>query len=156
MTVRKVIVLNAGQLEQLQSGDRLDLGNTVNRTNNNVGAINIGQPVYSVSGTAVDLAQANAQATIGVAGLVVETSIDADANGDILPDGILTATTAEWDDVTGQNGGLTPGANYFLDAASAGKLTATAPTVPGKFVVRVGHALSATELEVEIQQPIKL
>ena len=156
MTVRKAIVLNAGQLEQLQAGDRLDIGDTINRINNNVGAINIGQPVYSVSGTAVDLAKADAQGTIRVAGLVVNTSIAAASPGDILPDGILVATTAQWDAVTGQVGGLTPGSDYFLDAATAGKLTTTAPTTPGEFVVRVGHALSSTEFEIEVQQPIKL
>lgn len=156
MTVRKAIVLNAGQLEQLQPGDRLDLGNTVSRTNNNAGTITIGQPVYSVSGTAVDLAQADAQSTIRVAGLVVDVSVSASAAAEILADGILTASTAQWDAVTGQSGGLTPGANYFLDASTAGKLTPTAPTTPGEFVLRVGHALSATEFEVEVQQPIKL
>jgi hypothetical protein len=156
MTVRKAIVLNAGQLEQLQPGDRLDMGNSVGRTNNNAGTIVIGQPVYGVSGTAVDLAKADAQSTIRVSGLVVDVSVAAGAQAEILPDGILTATTGQWDAVTGQVGGLTPNANYFLDPATAGKLTTTAPTTPGQFVLRVGHALSATEFEIEVQQPIKL
>lgn len=154
MAVRKPIVLVNGQLEQLQPGDRLDIGNSKPRTNNNAGAIVIGQVVYSIGAAAVDLAQADAQSTIRVAGLVADTSIAAAASGEILFDGILVATTTQWDAVTGQTGGLTFGADYFLSAATAGGLVTTAPTTG--FVVRVGYALSATEFEIEIGQPIKL
>jgi hypothetical protein len=156
MALKKPIVLTNGQLEQLQSGDHIDLRNEVNRTNANAGTITIGQPVYATSGSAVDLARANAQGTIRVKGLVSDTSIATTASGQILIDSILVATTTQWDAVTGETGGLTPGANYFLDAATAGKMTQTAPTTAGEFVVRVGHALSATEFEIEVQQPIKL
>jgi len=156
MTIKKPIVLTNGQLEQLQAGDKIDVGNTKSRTNGNVSAITIGQPVYATSGSAVDLARADAQSTIRVMGLVADVSIAASATGDILMDGVLEATTTQWDAVTGETGGLTPGANYFLDPATAGKLTQTAPTTAGQFVVRVGHALSTTEFEIEVQQPIKL
>lgn len=154
MAKKKPLVLTNGQIEQLQSGDQIDHRNTVSRDNDNAGAITIGQPVYATSGTNVDLAQADAQGTIRVNGLVEDISIAAAATGDIVVDGILTATTGQWDAVTGDVGGLTPGSNYFLDAATAGNLTKTAPSTG--FVVRVGHALSDTELEIEIQQPIKL
>lgn len=154
MAKKKPIVLTNGQLEQLQSGDQIDLRNAVPRTNDNVGAITIGQPVYGTSGTNVDLAQADAQSTIRIKGLVADVSIAAAASGDIVVDGILEATTGQWDAVTGDTGGLTPGSNYFLDEATAGMLTTTAPSTG--FVVRVGHALSTTELEIEVQQPIKL
>lgn len=154
MAIKKAIVITNGQLEQLQAGDRLDLGDTINRVFDS--AATIGQPVYSVSGTNVDLAQADAQGTIRVAGLVLSAAVSATNSGDILIDGVLVATTTQWDAVTGQTGGLTPGANYFLDPANPGKLTTTAPTTVGEFVVRIGYALSATEFEIEIGQPIKL
>lgn len=156
MAIKKPLVITNGQIEQLQAGDQLENPNLLTRTNSNAGAIVIGQPVYADSGTTVDLAQADAQGTIRVVGLVADASIANAASGGILVDGVLTATTGEWDAVTGEVGGLTAGANYFLDAANPGELTQTAPTATGEFVVRVGHALSTTELEIEIQQPIKL
>lgn len=156
MAKKKPLVLTGGQIEQLQAGDRIDLRNSVNRTNDDgVNPIPICTPVYAVSGTNVDKAQANAQSTIRIKGLAAET-IAAAGSGEIMVDGILEATTGEWDTVTGETGGLTPGANYFLDAATAGMLTQTAPSSAGEFVVRVGHALSTTEFEIEMQQPIKL
>jgi hypothetical protein len=141
------IVLTNGQLEQLQSGDNLDITG---------GSLVIGAPVYASSATDITEAQADAQSTIRVAGLVADTSIANLASGLVAVDGVLVATTGEWDAITGDTGGLTAGANYYLDAAAAGKLTATPPSSSGEFVVRVGHALSATELEIEVQQPIKL
>lgn len=156
MAKKKPLVLTGGQIEQLQVGDRIDLRNSVNRTNDDgVNPISICTPVYAVSGTNVDKAQANAQSTIRIKGLAAET-IAAAGSGEIMVDGILEATTGEWDTVTGETGGLTPGANYFLDTATAGMLTQTAPSSAGEFVVRVGHALSTTEFEIEMQQPIKL
>ncbi len=155
MAIKKSLVITNGQIEQLQAGDRLDLGNTVTKNNANAGTITIGQPVY-ITGANVDLAQADAQSTIRVAGLVLDTSVATATPATILVDSILTATTGQWDAVTGQVGGLTPGANYFLDPSTPGMLTTTAPTAVGEFVVRVGHALSATEFEIEISQPVKL
>lgn len=154
MAVKKAIVITNGQLEQLQVGDTLDIGNTTTKTNNSGGAMVIGNVVY-VNGVNALLARANAQATIRVAGLATGGAANA-SPVDILTDGILTATTGQWDAITGQVGGLTVGADYFLSAATAGLLTSTAPTTAGEFVLRVGHALSATEFEIEIQQPIKL
>lgn len=153
MAVKKPLVLTGGQIERLQPGDTIDVGNTKQRTADT--ALIKAQPVYASSGTNVDKAQADAQSTIRVSGLAAE-AIAMSTTGDILYDGIMVATTGEWDAVTGETGGLTPGANYFLDASTAGMLTQTPPSSTGEFVVRVGHALSATEFEIEIQQPIKL
>jgi len=52
--------------------------------------------------------------------------------------------------------GLSPGAFYFLSAASAGAVTATAPTTAGQFVTRVGEAGAATQLAVRPEPPIQL
>lgn len=153
MAKKKPIVLTNGQLEQLQAGDTLDLRNSVTKTNNTGGALVIGSPVYVSGGNAIP-AQADAQSTIRVAGLVSDISV---ADGDpteVLTDGVLEATTGQWDAVTGQVGGLTEGADYFLDEANPAQMKTTAPTTG--FIVRLGHALSSTEFEIEIQQPIKL
>jgi len=154
MAVKKPIVITNGQLEQLQTGDSIDLGNIVTRNNNEAGAMVVGNIVY-INGANAQLAQADAQSTIRVAGFVV-TGGAAASPVDIKTEGIVTLTTGEWDAVAGTTGGLTPGATLFLSAAVAGEGTETSPTAAGEFVVRCGHALSATELEIDFQQPIKL
>ena len=125
-------------------------------TNNNVSPIVIGTPVYCESDGKVDLAKADAVATVQAIGLVKDVSIAASAIGNIQTDGILEATTGQWDAVAGTTGGLTAGTIYFLSAATAGQLTATAPTTIGEFVVRVGVALSTTKMEITLTQPILL
>ena len=160
MAARKPLVINSGQIEQLQAGDTLDAAvsevDVVSKTNDNAGAIVIGTPVYVKSNGNVDKGRANAQGTVLVLGLVRDASIASSASGIIQTDGILAATTGQWDAVTGGTGGLTPGARYWLDAATAGLLTATAPTTVGLFVVHVGLAISTTEMDISIDRPIKL
>ena len=127
MAQRKPLVMNSGQIEQLQSGDTLDAVVTevdlISRTNNNASPIVIGAPVYPDGNGTVDIAQADASGTVEVLGLVQETSIAAAASGYIQTDGILTATTGQWDAVAGTTGGLTAGTVYWLDPDTAGLLT---------------------------------
>lgn len=160
MAQRKPLVINSGQIEQLQSGDTLDAVVTevdlISRTNNNASPITIGAPVYPDGNGTVDLAQADASGTVEVLGLVQETSIAAAASGYIQTDGILTATTGQWDAVAGTTGGLTAGTVYYLDPDTAGMLTDTAPTTGGDYVIRIGVGLSTTELEITFQPPILL
>ncbi|MHC4372126.1 MAG: hypothetical protein ACYSW8_31355 [Planctomycetota bacterium] len=152
--MKKPLVITDGQIERLQSGDRLDLSNSVNKNNNTGNTLNIAQPVY-VNGVNIALAQADAQSTVRVAGLMQADTTN-NAAGDVITGGVFEATTGEWDTVTGESGGLTAGADYFLSAATAGELTQNAPNSAGEFVVPVGHALSTTEFEIEIQPAIKL
>jgi hypothetical protein len=63
--------------------------------------------------------------TTACAGLVSEV-IDAD-NFQLLLFGKIELTTAQWDAITGDVGGLVPGEYYFLDGA-AGALTKVTPT----------------------------
>lgn len=160
MAAKKPLVLTDGQIEQLQAGDTLDAAasevDVVAKTNDNASSIVIGTPVYVKANGNVDKAQANASGTIQILGLVRDTSIAAAASGAIQTDGVLSATTVQWDAVAGTTGGLTPGAVYYLSATTAGLLTETAPTTAGQFVVRVGLALSTTELDISVTAPIKL
>jgi len=160
MAAKKPLVITAGQIEQLQAGDTLDASvsevDVVSKTNDNAGAIVIGAPVYQKSNGNVDKGRANAQGTVQLLGLVRDVSIAAAASGIIQTDGILAATTGQWDAITGGSGGLTPGSPYYLDPATAGMLTVTAPTTVGQFVVRVGLATSTTEMDISITAPIKL
>lgn len=160
MASKKPLVITDGQIEQLQAGDTLDASVTevdvVDLENQSGGSAVIGTPIYISGGGQFDLAQANAQATVQVAGLVRATSISDTQTGSVQTDGVLVATTTQWDAVTGGSGGLTPDAVYWLDPDTAGMLTDTAPTDAGDFVVRVGLAHSTTELDITIEPPIKL
>ena len=160
MALRKPLVINAGQIEQLQAGDTLDAivseVDIVSMTNNNASPIVIGAPVFCDAASGVDLAQADASGTVEVLGLVAEVSIGAASSGSIQTDGILAATTTQWDAVAGTTGGLTAGAIYYLDESTAGFLTETAPSSVSEFVARVGKGISTTEMEITISQPIKL
>jgi hypothetical protein len=160
MALKKPLVISNGQIEQLQAGDTLDApvstSDAVQVQNGSASAIVIGTPVYVKAGGQADKAQANASGTVQVLGLCADVSAAAAANMNVQTDAILSATTTQWDAVAGGTGGLTPGAVYWLSAATAGKLTATAPTNAGEFVVRIGTAVSSTELEISIEAPIKL
>ncbi len=161
MALRKPVVINAGSYQQLQAGDTLDApaiagGDTVIQTNGNAGSLVIGTPVYISANDTVDKAQANATATASVIGLVSATSIANGATGTIQLNGVLAATTAQWDTAFGTTGGLTKNVVYFLSAATAGLGAATAPSAVGQLVVRIGTAISTTELFINIQPPILL
>jgi hypothetical protein len=139
MPLRKPLVVNAGKIQQLQPGDTLDApqsgGDDTVLTNANAAAVVVCAPVYVSANDSFDKAQANAPVRSG---------------------GVLAATTAQWDAVAATTGGLARGTYYYLDPATAGKLTATAPSTAGQFVVEVGLALSTTELLIRPRPPILL
>ena len=151
MSIKLPLVLSGGLIEQLQTGDSLATSPEIRSfTNNNAGSIVIGQPVYMAAADHVDLAKANATGTTDVIGLVYDTTIVTTASGAVQVDGVFVATTAQWDAVAGTTGGLTFNTVYYLDPATAGKLTATPPSAAGQFSVMVGRALSTTELELTL------
>ena len=160
MAARKPLVIINGQTQQLPSGDTLDASvseiDVVSLSNANASSQPIGTPVYISAADSCQPARANASGTCDVTGFVRDTLIATSTSGSIQTDGILTATTAQWDAVTGGTGGLTAGATYFLSASAAGQITATAPTASGQYVTRLGKAISTTSLEISIQPPIGL
>ena len=91
-----------------------------------------------------------------VIGLVQEVAVNLGDQTKVILDSYLDASTAEWDAVTAQVGGLTPGAVYYLSPTTAGNLTAIAPSGSGEYMVRVGRAISATRMEIMIERPIKM
>lgn len=125
-------------------------------TNGNAGTLAPGCPVY-LNGTAntVDKARANAIGTSVVAGLA-KASVLTTATGSFRSAGRLSLTTGQWDAITGETGGLTAGARYFLDAAAAGELVQTPVDAAGNFLVQVGVAISTTDMLIQINQPIGL
>lgn len=160
MALRKPLVLANGQMQQLQAGDQLEaplVGSAQQiLTNNDGGTVVICAPVYTDASGSFKRAQANATATSAVIGLVAQATIANAAAGPVVLVGTFTATTTQWDAVTGQTGGLTAGAAYFLDPATAGRLTTTAPSTTGQVVAPIGLALSTTQLEIKIRSTVLL
>lgn len=162
MASRVPLVLVGGQIQQLQSSDTLDIpsvsgGNVLSQTNDEAGPIVIGTPVYNDANDGVKKAKADAAGTVNMIGLVRTASISGAASGSVQTDGTLTATTGQWDAITGGSGGLTRGTRYFLSAATAGMLTSTPPSSVGQYVVEVGIAISTTEMILSAPfQPILL
>jgi hypothetical protein len=124
--------------------------------NNHGSTIVIGEAVYISAAGQVSKANANSGSTYAVIGLVADTSITNTSSGSIAIAGTLTATTGEWDTVTGGSGGLTAGAQYYLSDVTAGRITTTPPSTTGRYVVNVGRALSTTVLLINQNQIVAL
>jgi hypothetical protein len=101
----------------------------------------IGRPLY-LNGANYDLAIATAANTAEVAG-VLSKVIDA-STFEICLGGEVTAVGAN---LVEGGGALTPGETYFLSTVTAGKITATEPSVVGHISKPVGIARSATALD---------
>ena len=99
--------------------------------------------VYDASGTA-SVRKADA------------TTIGKEAVGFVL-DAVTSGgnATVYFEGTNDQVAGVTIGLQ-FLDTATAGGSTATAPTGSGNVVQRIGFATSATAINVEFGQPIEL
>lgn len=123
-------------------------------TNGNASPIVIGTPVYVSANDTVDKAKADAVGTVNVVGFVAEPSIASSASGGILMDGVLSATTGQWDAVAGTTGGLTKDVIYYLSTATAGQITSTPPTTG--YTKELGIGVSTTELKIDIKNRIKM
>lgn len=156
MALIRPLVINNGQIERASAADTILGPDHSPVVNNSGGSLAICTPVYQ-TGTAneVEAAQADAVATSKVLGLMFTTVADA-GSGYVLTDGRMVALTTEWDAVTGGTGGLTPGANYYLDPDTAGMLTTTAPDADGEVLAPIGQAKSTTDFEITILSTIKL
>lgn len=159
MAQRKALTLVNGYVQELPSGDTLAgavAAHSVSMTNANASAITIGQVVYCSGADEVDLARANADGTSKVLGLVSASSISNGASGAIQTDGVLSTTTTNWDALTGQTGGLTPGSDYILSPDTAGSLVVRSSTIDaGEWIVPVGKAISTTDMLIDIEDGIK-
>lgn len=113
-------------------------------------------PVYLDQPGQVKRARSDSVSTRNVIGIANDTSIPVDAVGQILVSGPLVASTAEWDNATGEIGGLVPGAVYYLAANTSGAMTRTAPSGIGESVCKLGSALNSTTFLLEIEPPILL
>lgn len=161
MALKKPLVLNNGEIEQLQSGDTLDApqsgGDVVSLTNDEAGPVVICTAVYIDAVTGFKKAKADASATADAIGLVAKSpNISNGASGEVMVNGVMKATTAQWDAVTGQVGGLTFNEAYFLSPATAGLITVTEPSTVGQYVVYLGRAISTVEMMINVERKILL
>lgn len=155
MANKKPLVFGSdGRPEELHAEDTLDAAvsekDMINLTNKAGSGMTIGQPVYVSGNGEMQLARANASGTKNVIGLVAQATIANDASGLVQTDGVITATTGDWDAITGGSGGLVANSEYWLSAATAGQITTTVPGSP-HYLTRIGTALSTTELEISLQ-----
>lgn len=161
MTVRQPLVLGPdGKIQQLQPGDSISTSvstiSVIQVTNGDSVALPFGTPSYISAADTVKRAVASAAATALVSGLVFDPTVAAAAAGNLADSGTIVGTTAQWDAVTGQTGGLTFNSLYFLDPVTPGKLTTTPPTTVGQCNVLVGQAFSSTALKMLLAPPILL
>lgn len=99
------------------------------------------------------LARADASGTMRAIGLTA-AAINASVSGEIITSGTVSGTTGEWDAVTGQTGGLTPGSVYYLSNTTYGNLTTAVPS--SGYLVRVGVATSNQKLLIQLGEPVQL
>jgi hypothetical protein len=116
--------------------------------NSNASAITVRQIVYVKNDGTVDLARANAEATCtSKLGMVYDASIATTASGNI----VINIGTR----ISGFTG-LSAGQKVYLSVGTAGGYTTTMPTAVGEFIVEIGQALSATELEYNPKSAIQI
>lgn len=129
-----------------------DGDNLLTVPNGSGGALVVGTPVYMLAdGTGAQKADCNGAAPArNVCGLLKVGRSGSGGNVTLQQEGDMTLTTAEWDAITGDTGGLVPFTEYYL-SATAGGLTATVPATTGDNVVVVGIAKSATVLNIHIR-----
>jgi hypothetical protein len=145
MALKKPLVLTNGEIEQLQPGDFIAEVDLVSLTNNDAAAVAIGEVLYVPSTGGVKKARADAAGTaqamyIAASAGAAAAAIQCQSHGYLA--GALT--------------GATPGTVYYLSPTTPGLLTATPPSTVGQFCVRIGQAVTATDLEIRIERFIKL
>lgn len=121
-------------------------------TNDEAGALIVGNAVYPDAAAGVKKAKADSSTTSKVIGLSL-TATSAAGSATIQTSGTVTLTTGQWDAVAGTTGGLTFGTSYYLSAATAGLLTSTAPNTTGQELMLIGVALSTTALKLQLDGP---
>lgn len=122
-------------------------------TNEEATTIVAGSIVYASSADKVKRAVANAGTTSVVVGMV-RNDVASNAIGEIATADEVVLTTAQWDAITGQSGGLTFGANYFLSNSVAGGITTTCPSTG--YAIVIGHALSTTKMIIRVGARVQL
>jgi hypothetical protein len=123
--------------------------------NADASVMTVGEAVFqsAIGQTMKAIATADVAGTSVVVGVVLDSTVSVGAQFRAISSGPVSATTAQWDAVTGQSGGLTPGAAYYLSPTVPGRITPIPPTDDAQYIVYVGTADSATVLSVSVDAP---
>ena len=114
-----------------------------------------GMPVIVVGDDIVKRASAASQALAGVDGIAFGDPADPTMSLLFRSGGRINLMPAQWDLITGESGGLFPGAIYWL-GLSPGTLTSSPPFDVGQSVCIVGKAFTPGSLIVELGVPLLL
>ncbi len=125
----------------------------VNGPNGSLSTLELGMPVVQIGGSLYP-ASAASTGTAHVIGLVA-LGAGPTLIARITASGPLRFQVPDWTLITGELGGLTLGATYYL-ASVPGMLTTTPPAAPGQSLVEVGQAMTTTRLLINIRRPIFL
>lgn len=147
---QETIIGNGTTADPLRAGPSAGSAIVVQLTSNRA----LGTPVHAtafsptvgitrVSGASSGITGGTFSELAQVVGIV--TTLGAGNEAEIKSSGLVTLDEGDWDGVTGDSGGLTPGSSYFL-SNTVGFLTTTEPTASGSFVVVVGVAMNATTM----------
>lgn len=166
----KYIALSSGQLTEVQpittsagAGDASKLAQTGASGTFDISLMPTGMVVETTSAVASEaLAAGDFVNFWDNAGTLNVRKADATGGNAKRADGFVKAgvsssatATVYYGNINDQVSGLTKGAIYYLSGTPGG-VTTTAPSSTGNIVQRVGKALSATSLLVEIQDTIVL
>lgn len=116
--------------------------------NGNTSSFDQGNAITTNTNGEILFAKADAAGTANVLGLVIEAAEGSGRPVGYQIDGLMTLEIAQWDNVTGQTGGLTPQAVYWLSPATAGKLTTTKPISGGAYQTPIGYATSSKTMRL--------
>lgn len=134
----------------------LDFSDKIKRINITNGDMVLGEPVYGINSSAIELAAADNVLKKTVLGLVSdEVILSQNGLGNIKTNGVITGTLSQWEFVTQMVGGLIPNTTYFLSIVS-GKITPYPPTEAGQHICQIGKALTQFDFLVRIERPIAI
>ncbi len=94
------------------------------------------------------------ETTIEFASVVgVISAVNDDGTVQVQESGLLTLTTAQWDAVTQDLGGLQRGSPYYASIFDGVALAGSPAPLPGQWVTRVGTGISSTTLSIRPSAP---
>lgn len=138
------IVEEVRAVEKQQKEDR-----EFDAVNDEGSAIVAGQVLYMKTDGTVAEAIADGAAALRIPVGLAKTGVANGISVEVIFNGRLTLTLAEWDAVGLTSAGLIIGASYYLDDVS-GELSASVPTSATDTLFKLGVAISATTLLVRL------
>lgn len=159
--IRSVVTATATLQTAMQAGqgpagrNGIDAGDSFQAVNTSPATMTRGMPVciQTADGTIKRARALGTAENIGkIVGLLFDATVPVGVLGRSKTSGYFQATVAEWAVVTGEPGGLTPGALYWLggDFAQMRKTWPDPVIYPNPWIIEMGVAISATEFVIRV------